>query len=87
MTENRHIWRRWAEYLHRWGMQDVAASLLEAAGSITIIAAQVVYVTQPLLTPTVSKDSLHALASLLEDKEETQAFLTVLREVPHGGSG
>jgi hypothetical protein len=68
-------------------MQDVAVSLLEAAGSITVIAAQVVYVTQPLLTPSISKDSLDALACMLEDKEETQAFLTVLREVPHGESG
>jgi hypothetical protein len=80
MTINRHIWRVWAENLHRWGVQGIVAAFLEAAGPMNVLGAQAVYLSQPLLSPLVSNDSIEALAALLEDKAQTHEFTTLLRE-------
>jgi hypothetical protein len=80
MAENPHIWHTWASNLHRWGVKDGAAVLLEAAGPLTMLLAQLVYLSQPLLGKSVSGDSLNALASMLEEPAQTKAFVEILRE-------
>jgi hypothetical protein len=82
MEAYRHIWQSWASTLHRWGMGDWVASVLEAAGPLTIIGAQAVYLSQPLFNLAVPDNHLDALASLLEDSAKTRAFASLLREVP-----
>ena len=82
MEAYRHIWQSWANTLHRWGMGDWVASFLEAAGPLTIIGAQAVYLGQPLFKLAVPENHLDALAHLLEDDGQTRAFATLLREVP-----
>lgn len=72
----------WARILHGWGVKDLVVSFLEAAGPLTIVGAQVVYFGQPLLTIAMPEDHVEALARLLEDKKQTRAFLTYLREIP-----
>ncbi|MBN2146575.1 MAG: hypothetical protein JW726_04265 [Anaerolineales bacterium] len=80
MAENPHIWHVWAKNLHRWGMEDGAATLLDAAGPLTMLLAQFVYVGQPLLGRLVSPESIEALADMLEEPTQTKAFVETLRE-------
>ena len=80
MAENPHIWHVWAKNLHRWGMEDGAATLLDAAGPLTMLLAQFVYVSQPLLGRLVSPESIEALADMLEEPSQTKAFVETLRE-------
>ncbi len=81
MDTNRQIWRVWAQSLHRWGMQDFAASILEAAGPLTLVGAQAVYFSQPFLAGLDRRGHLKSLANMLENTTETEAFVNYLREV------
>jgi hypothetical protein len=78
---SRQIWQIWAQTLHRWGLQDFAASFLEAAGPLTLLGAQVVYFGQPFFHGLDRQGHLKALAGMLESTTETAAFITLLREV------
>ena len=80
MDSDQHIWQAWANKLHRWGLGYWVASFLEAAGPLTTLGAQVVYVTQPLLNPIWQDEYLEALAGMLEKPERTQLFAAFLRE-------
>jgi hypothetical protein len=82
MENDRHIWRAWAYFLQRWGMKELAASLLEAAGPLSILSAQVFYVTQPFYKQTRINSHLEAISRVLDDRQTTQAFLEFLREAP-----
>jgi hypothetical protein len=80
MDTNHHIWRVWAKALHRWGLQNLVASFLEAAGPLTLIGAQVVYVGQPILNDIVPDGHINALTSVLEDDGQREEFIACLRE-------
>lgn len=82
MESNNHIWRIWARNLHRWGLQDITANFLDAAGPLAILGAQIVYMGQPLFNGWRSSDNLQAIAQMLEDTEQRQAFVSLLREEP-----
>jgi hypothetical protein len=83
VDQNRQIWQIWARILHRWGVQDLVAALLEAIGPLNLIGAQAVYIGQPFLNALVPEGHLEALADVLEDPEKTQAFTSFLREESH----
>jgi hypothetical protein len=85
--DNQHIWRDWAERLHRWGVSSGMAALLEAAGPLNLLAAQAVYLGQPLLSGWLPGSGLKALAGMLEDPSKTQAFVEYLREAPNREPG
>lgn len=74
-----HIWQSWADRLHRWGAGEFAASFLEAARPVNFVTAQLVYMSQPVLSAFLPPEHLTVLADTLEDPQETQAFLRVLR--------
>ena len=80
MIANQHIWRVWANALHRWGVKDLVAAFLEAAGPLTLLGAQVVYIAQPALSGVFPNNHLRALAEVFEDSEQTKAFAAYLRE-------
>jgi hypothetical protein len=82
MDPNQQIWREWARKLHAWGVQDWAAAFLEAAGPLTLLGAQLVYLGQPLLRQVAPNQQLLELAALLEEPERAQAFAAFLREGP-----
>lgn len=82
MTSDQQIWQVWAAALQRWGIQREVATLLEAAGPLTVLAAQAVYTGQPLFNLAVPGEYLDALARLLEEPTQAQAFATYLREAP-----
>jgi hypothetical protein len=85
MDENQHIWNSWARTLQRWGIKDGLASLLEASGSLTVLFAQVLYLSQPLLSGAVSSHSIRAFAQVLENPINRREFVSFLREVPTSG--
>ncbi|MBA4379827.1 MAG: hypothetical protein C0393_03945 [Anaerolinea sp.] len=76
----RASWPVWADFLRRRGLENLAAWALEAAGPLTLLGAQALYIGGPLLRPAFSNAKLNALAHLLEDGEETRAFAAFLRE-------
>jgi hypothetical protein len=80
MEANQHNWRIWAGNLHRWGIDGWMAAVLEAAGPLTVLGAQLVYIGKPLLQGFVPGDKLDSLALLLEDTTQTHAFIALLRE-------
>lgn len=80
MHLDRSFWNEWALNLQHWGMREIAASLLEAAGPLTIILAQAVYIGQPFLHQTIPGDRLQALAHLFENPDESRSFANFLRE-------
>jgi hypothetical protein len=78
--ELRASWSAWADFLRRLGLENLAAWALEAAGPLTLLGAQALYLGEPLLHPAFSNAQVNALAHLLEDGQETQAFAAFLRE-------
>ena len=80
MERNRHIWRYWARNLQLWGLRRWVAALLEAFGPLTIIGAQFIYISQPLLSHSLPSEHLDGLARLLEDSLTRRAFIDYLRE-------
>jgi len=62
-------------------MSEFAASFLEASGPINLVGAQLVYISQPVLRGIVPGGHLSALANLLEEPTQTEAFVKSLREV------
>lgn len=87
MGENQPVWANWSRALHRWGISEGVASVLEGAGSLSLLVAQVLYISQPLVTGVVSARSLQALARVLENPVEKRAFISFLRETPFSGTG
>lgn len=85
MVENQHIWSSWARTLQRWGIKDGIATFLESAGSLTVLFAQILYISQPLLSGAVPSHSLHAFAQILENPITRQDFVSFLREAPTSG--
>jgi len=87
MDENQPLWASWSRVLHRWGVSNSVAAVLEGAGSLSLLAAQIVYLSQPLLSGAVSAHSFQALAQVLENPAQKQAFVSFLREAPPSGTG
>jgi len=80
MDEDQQIWRSWARFLQHWGLEQWVASILEVAGPLSVLGAQLVYLCSPLLKNTLPATQLDALARMLEDTGHTQAFVSCLRE-------
>jgi hypothetical protein len=80
MDKNHHIWRIWVRTLHRWGVEDLVAAFLEAAGPLNIIGAQAIYIGQPILNGLVPDGHLTFLANMLEDDNQRDAFVGYIRD-------
>jgi hypothetical protein len=84
MQKDRSFWPEWARILQQYGLTELAAALLEAAGPLNVFFAQVVFIGQPFLNQVVPEERLMALASLFEDQEETRSFAAFIREESSG---
>ncbi len=78
--ETRSAWPHWAEFLRSHRLGNLAAWALEAAGPLTVLGAQVLYMGGPLLRPALTDAHRDALTTLLEDRDEVQALAAFLRE-------
>lgn len=81
-TDHQEVISRWAGLLQNWKLHQLAAALLEAAGPLNIVGAQLVYLTQPLLNDFLDNGSLSSLAWMLEERDQTKNFIQLLREEP-----
>jgi hypothetical protein len=76
MESQRGYWSQWAGFLRQWGLHGLAAWMLEAGGPLTLLSAQMLYFGQPFLRA----NQLDALAHMLEDHDEAQAFAAFLKK-------
>lgn len=74
MKASRKYWQRWADALRRYQLDEIAVSLLETGGPLTLLGAQALYVGRGF----VNNDQLTALAETLEQDEEARAFAALL---------
>ena len=80
LPETRVSWPQWAGFLRRHGLEGMAAWMLEAAGPLTALGAQILYLGGPFLRPALKDDQYAALADLLEDPVESHSFAAFLRK-------
>lgn len=73
--QSRPEWPRWAETLRRFKLDGLTSWLLEAGAPLTVLGAQVLYISQPFL----GGRAWNSFAHMLEADEETQAFARYLR--------
>jgi hypothetical protein len=76
IQENRE---KWIKTLYNLRLQDLTATFLEALGPMNLLGAQLVYLSQPVLSPFISKDQSQDFAKILEDPTETAFFIEALR--------
>jgi hypothetical protein len=74
--QSRADWSQWAELLRRYKLDGFASWLLEAGSPLSVLGAQALYLGQPF----AGGEKIESLAHMLEDEEETQAFIRFLRE-------
>lgn len=80
MEQKYTLWHKWSDLLQRWGLHEVIASILEASAPLHLVAAQLMYISQPLAQIIVNPSELQALADTLEDLSETRIFVAMLRK-------
>jgi len=73
--QSRADWPQWVETLRRFKMEGFASWILDAGAPLTVLGAQALYIGQPFM----GGDKINALAHMLEDESETQAFVRYLR--------
>jgi hypothetical protein len=78
MVSSRTHWPAWMNSLHRLGLEGFAAWFLEAGGPLNVLGAQLLYIGQPFFSASTS-DDIHALANLLEQEDESRAFIALLK--------
>ncbi len=86
MSEIQSDWINCARTLQLGGMNKGVAFLLEEAGPLCVLFAQLVYLSQPLFSGVLSSHSMEAIARVLEDTQSRQKFIGTLREGKADGS-
>lgn len=81
MQARHTIWPRWAHSLQRLNLDQLTALVLEAAGPLTILLAQLVYASAPLVGGRWAD-----LGDLLQEPEESLRFAAYLRH-PENSNG
>lgn len=83
-TENdstsRANWSSWAGFLRRYGLENITAWFLEAAGPMILMGSQALSFGAPFMRPWLDENHEKALSALLEDREEASAFASFLRQ-------
>jgi hypothetical protein len=69
-----------ARQLKRWGLSGFAAAFLELGGPFTMLAAQGLYIGQPILGAWIPNEKISQFANLLEAPGEAAQFVRLLRE-------
>jgi hypothetical protein len=76
IQENRE---NWIKTLYKLRLHNLTATFLEASGPINLLGAQLVYLSQPVLSPFISNEQSRDFARILEDPTETAIFIKALR--------
>jgi len=76
MQTSRAYWPAWAERLRHWNLTGFAAWVLAAGGPYTLLGSQALHFARPFF----GGEQIEALAHVLEEDDEVQAFANYLRE-------
>jgi hypothetical protein len=74
MKSTREYWPRWAESLRHYQLHELIAALFEAGSPLALLGAQALYFGRVFMV----NDQLTALAQMLEEETEVQAFASFL---------
>jgi hypothetical protein len=74
------FWSTWFQSLQRWGLVEPTALLLEASGPLSIILAQMTYLSQPFFKGQGNPNQWEAIGHLLENPGEKSSFVNYLRQ-------
>ncbi len=74
------IWNQWRQNLRRWGVTHYVTALLQTAGPLTTLAAQLIYLSEPFLGQGTKITQWRLLANLLEDSEQQRSFIRHVQE-------
>lgn len=66
--------------IQHWGLGSLAAAVLENGGAFVSLAAQGLYVAEPLLAAWAPRASLREFAEMLEDPRQRAELADALRE-------
>jgi hypothetical protein len=75
--EKNSVWTKWAQNLHRWGIDGPAEVFLNSIGPVSIVFAQSLILIKPLFS---SSNEWDILAEMIEDPSERKAFSGYLQE-------
>jgi hypothetical protein len=78
MDSTKVFWPAWIDSVQRSGLHKWVTFLLESAGPLNILGAQLLYLGQPFFEAGAAQN-LQAIGRMLEDKEETLAFVSYLK--------
>lgn len=78
MASDQQIWQSWANSLQRWGVSESAALLLDLLGPVSILGAQLIYLSHPFF----SNESARAAGHLLENPDHVRTFAGMLKGPP-----
>lgn len=71
-----------ADRLKRWPeLAGLLAHALDAAGPLTVVGAQMLYLAEPVLSTFTGGQGIHALAEVLEDPARVERLKSRLEEV------
>ena len=74
-------WSSWAQSLNRRGLNETAATILEALGPLNILLAQAAYLGQPFFKGLFPGEKEYdSLLNLLEDPQQCTEFIAFLEE-------
>jgi hypothetical protein len=75
--EKYSVWMKWAQNLHRWGINGPAEIFLNAVGPVSVVFAQSLMLIKPLFS---SSNEWDMLAEMIEDPLERRTFGGLLQE-------
>lgn len=79
MQADHTYWPAWVRFLHRWGLDEPFAALIETSGPLKLLFAQLIYLGQPLFG-SGSTQKWQAFANLLENEAESRSFAAFIRK-------
>lgn len=82
--DNQENREKWVKTLYKLRLQNFFATVLEALGPVSILGAQLIYLSQPILSPFISPEQTRDFAKILEDPTETAGFVKALRSYQPG---
>lgn len=68
------------QQIQQWGLGSLVAAILENGGAFASLAAQGLYVAEPLLAAWAPKQGLRAVAAMLETPDGRAQLVEALRE-------
>lgn len=79
MDDDNLHWIYWARILRRRNLSEPIAIILESAGPMMILLAQLIYIGQPLMENILPIGQWGKIAEMLNTREESRKFATFLR--------